>query len=51
MGISARDGSYLLDWVNMPWPRVDHCGEMESAPRLGLGTINIVSFVEGLIFY
>ena len=51
MGISTRDGSCLLDWVNTPWPRVDHGGEMESAPRLGLGTINIVSFVEGLIFY
>ena len=51
MGVSARDGSYLLDWVNMPWPRVDHGGKMESAPRLGLGTINVASFVEGLIFY
>ena len=35
-----------------PWPRVDRGGEkMKSPPRLGLGTINIVPFVEGLIYY
>ena len=32
--------------------RVDQGREkMESSPRLGLGTINIAPFVEGLIFY
>ena len=35
-----------------PWLRVDHGGEkMESSPRLGLRTINIAPFVEGLIYY
>ena len=35
----------------MPWPNVDHGREMESPPRLSLGTINIVPFVKWLIFY
>ena len=43
-----------ITWVfgGTPWPRVD-CGseKMKSPPRLGLGTINIVPFVEGLIYY
>ena len=30
---------------------MDYGGEMESPPRLGLGTINIAPFLEGLVFY
>jgi len=52
MGESAHNVGHPRYWVSMPWPRVDH-GEgckMELPPSLGLGTINIVSFVERLIF-
>ena len=45
-------GCHLPFIGSTPSPRADHGGgcKMESPPNLGLGIINIVFFVEGLIF-
>ena len=44
--LSRRIGGFILAMRSMPRPKVEQGKEIESPPRLGLKTINIVPFME-----